>query len=165
MHSHFEIDKLDLDILSILMENAQTPYTDIAKRLGVSGGTIHVRMKKLTDHKLVKGSHLEIDPHLLGYDISAFVGIYLEKGSRYNDAAIRLSEIPEITEIHYITGSYSILLKIVCRNTKDLRHVLNDKIQPIEGVARTETFISLEETLVRPLNLLRDRDKFASVEE
>jgi len=155
MTQNLEIDKLDLEILAILMEDAQTPYTEIAKRLDVSGGTIHVRMRKLIGSGLVRGSHLDIDPSLLGYDIKAFVGVFLEKGARYNDVAKQLTEIEEITEIHYITGSYSIFLKIVCRNTKDLRNVLNDKIQAIGGISRTETFISLEETLIRPLHVLQ----------
>lgn len=159
MQSNLEIDKLDLEILSILMQDAQTPYTEIAKRLEVSGGTIHVRMRKLISYGLVRGSHLDVDPALLGYDIKAFVGVFLEKGCTYNEIAEALSAIPEITEIHYITGRYSVFLKIVCRNTRDLRNVLNDKIQAIQGVSRTETFISLEETLIRPLHILREQGK------
>ena len=159
MQPNLEIDKLDLEILSILMQDAQTPYTEIAKRLEVSGGTIHVRMRKLIGYGLVRGSHLDVDPTLLGYDIKAFVGVFLEKGCTYNEIAEALSQIPEITEIHYITGRYSVFLKIVCRNTRDLRNVLNDKIQAIAGVSRTETFISLEETLIRPLHILREQGK------
>ncbi|MDX1907051.1 MAG: Lrp/AsnC ligand binding domain-containing protein [Bacteroidia bacterium] len=153
---NLEIDKLDLEILSILMQDAQTPYTEIAKRLVVSGGTVHVRMKKLIGMGVVKGSHLEIDASRLGYDICAFVGMFLEKGSLYNRIVKQLEQIPEITEIHYTTGRWGIFLKIVSRNTKDLRSILNDKVQPIEGVQRTETFISLEESLRRPIRILQE---------
>ena len=151
-----DIDNLDLSILSLLMTDAQTPYTEIAKRLNVSGGTVHVRMKKLFAMEVVKGSHLEIDPSKLGYDICAFVGMFLEKGSLYNKIVRQLEEIPEITEIHYTTGRYGIFLKIISQNTRELRSILNDKVQPIEGIQRTETFISLEESMKRPIQILRE---------
>lgn len=154
MASDSNIDKLDLQILSMLMEDAQQPYTEIAKKLIVSGGTVHVRMKKLRDLGVVKGSHLEIDATELGYDICAFVGVFLEKGSYFKEIVAELIAIPEITEIHYTTGRYSIFLKIVCRNTKELRHILNDKLQPIANIQRTETFISLEESIVRPIKVM-----------
>lgn len=158
MAANLEIDKLDLQILSMLMNNAQMPYTEIAKKLVVSGGTVHVRMKKLTSMGIVKGSHLEINASMLGYDICAFVGMFLEKGSLYNRIVTQLEQIPEITEIHYTTGRYGIFLKIISQNTRELRSVLNDKIQPIEGIQRTETFISLEESMKRPIKILREED-------
>jgi Lrp/AsnC family transcriptional regulator for asnA, asnC and gidA len=158
MPANLEIDKLDLQILSMLMEDAQIPYTEIAKKLQVSGGTVHVRMKKLIGLDVVKGSHLEIDASKLGYDICAFVGMFLEKGSLYNRIVKQLEEIPEITEIHYTTGRYGIFLKIISSNTRELRSILNDKVQPIEGIQRTETFISLEESMKRPIQILPAED-------
>ncbi len=162
MATHLEIDNLDLQILSMLTQDAQMPYTEIAKQLNVSGGTVHVRMKKLVSLGVVKGAHLDVDPSLLGFDICAFVGMFLEKGSLYNDIVKHLIEIPEITEIHYTTGQYSIFVKIICHNTQELRSVLNDKVQPIHGIQRTETFISLEESLKRTVKILRPEE---SVEE
>ena len=90
---NFELDNLDTQILCILMEDATIPYTEIAKKLIVSGGTIHVRMKKMHDMGVIKGSHLIIDPQKIGYDICAFLGIYLEKGSQYKDAVENLKKI------------------------------------------------------------------------
>ena len=159
MAANLEIDKLDLQILSMLMENAQMPYTEIAKQLAVSGGTVHVRMKKLTSMGVVKGAHMEVDASMLGYDITAFVGMFLEKGSLYKRISKQLEAISEITEIHYTTGRYGIFIKIISRNTRELRGVLNDKIQPIEGIQRTETFISLEESLKRPIKILKEEEK------
>ena len=146
-----DLDELDKKILSILMEDAKIPYTDIAKKLFVSGGTIHVRMKKLEEMGIVKGSNLVIDYGKIGYDICAFLGIYLEKSSLYSNVANDLRGIDEIVGAHYTTGAYSIFAKIVCKDTKHLRNVLHDKIQRIPGIQRTETFISLEEPINRPL--------------
>jgi Lrp/AsnC family transcriptional regulator, regulator for asnA, asnC and gidA len=149
-----EIDILDRKILTILMEDAVVPYTEIAKKLEVSAGTIHVRMKKLIDLGVVVGSQLIVNPTVIGYDICAFIGIFLDKGSAYSDARERMTEIPEIVELHYTTGIYSIFAKILCRDTNHLREVLNEKIQAIPGIQRTETFITLEQGFSRQINIL-----------
>lgn len=148
-----EIDNVDLKILSLLMNDAQMPYTEIAKLVYVSGGTVHVRMKKMEQLGIVKGSALQIDFNKLGYDVTAFLGLYLEKSSMYHPVAKALKEIPEVVSIHYTTGQYSLFLKIICKNTLHLREVLSEKIQKIEGIERTETFISLEESLERQVTL------------
>jgi Lrp/AsnC family transcriptional regulator for asnA, asnC and gidA len=150
---NFEPDNLDIQILSILMEDATIPYTEIAKKLIVSGGTIHVRMKKMQEMGVIKGSHLMIDPQKIGFDVCAFLGIFLEKGSQYKDAVESLKNIREIVELHYCTGSYSMFAKIVCRDTNHLRHVLNEDIQGVKGIQRTETIISLEESIKRQIRL------------
>lgn len=154
MSKGVEIDLLDRKILTILMEDAVVPYTEIAKKLDVSAGTIHVRMKKLTDLGVVVGSQLIVNPSVIGYDICAFIGIFLDKGSAYHDARKQMEAIPEIVELHYTTGVYSIFAKILCRDTNHLREVLNEKIQPINGIQRTETFITLEQGFSRQINIL-----------
>jgi Lrp/AsnC family transcriptional regulator for asnA, asnC and gidA len=153
MEENYHIDKIDKQILSILMENAKTPYTEIAKKLLVSPGTIHVRMKKMEYVGLVKKSQLTINHELLGYDLTAFLGIYLEKGSNYKDVIEQMDKIPEIVEAHYTTGVYSIFAKITCKNTKHMRHVLNEEIQSVSGIQRTETIISLEQSIEKQLQL------------
>ncbi|MGB1121309.1 MAG: Lrp/AsnC ligand binding domain-containing protein [Saprospiraceae bacterium] len=153
-----DIDKLDRQILSVLMEDAKTPYTDIAKKLYVSGGTIHVRMKKLEQMGIVKSASLDVDYTKLGYDICAFLGIYLDKSSLYTNVSVDLKKIPEVVSAHYTTGLYNIFAKIICQDTDHLRRVLN-KIQRIEGIQRTETFISLESSIERPIQLLEEEEK------
>lgn len=148
---NFEIDNVDLKILNLLMQDATMPYTEIGKRIFVSGGTVHVRMKKMEEMGIVRGSQLIIDHTKLGWDISAFLGIYLDKSSLYAEVAVELMNIPEVVNIHYTTGIYSIFAKIVCRDTLHLRQVLHDKIQKVQGIQRTETFISLEESVNRPV--------------
>lgn len=150
---NLEIDNLDMQILSLLMEDATIPYTEIAKRLIVSGGTIHVRMKKMQDLGIIKGSNLLIDAQKIGYDVCAYLGIYLEKGSTYKETVEKLRKVKEIVELHYTTGAWSMFAKIICRDTNHLREVLNDNIQAIEGIQRTETFISLEESIKRQISL------------
>ncbi|MBV6644773.1 MAG: Lrp/AsnC ligand binding domain-containing protein [Cyclobacteriaceae bacterium] len=151
MSKNYEIDNVDLKILNILMEDAKIPYTEVAKKVFVSGGTVHVRMKKLEEMGVVNGTTLKMDYSKLGFDVTCFMGIFLDKGSLYDSAVAQLKEIPEIAKIHYTTGNYNIFIKIHCKDTKHLRDVLHDKIQRVEGIERTETFISLEESLNRHL--------------
>ena len=151
MTKNYDIDKLDREILGILIKDAKIPYTDIAKRLVVSPGTIHVRMKRMERLGIVKGATLILDPSKIGYDMTAFVGVYLVKGSAYSEVIKEVDGIPEIVEAHFTTGEYSIFAKIVCKNTEHLRQVINDKLQPVSGVSRTETIISLGESIKKQI--------------
>lgn len=153
MNENYQIDNVDRSILSILMGNAKTPYTEIAKKLLISPGTVHVRMKKMEEYGLVKNSHLAVNHELLGYDLTAFLGIYLEKGSNYKNVIMQMEKIPEIIEAHYTTGVYSIFAKITCKNTKHMRQVLNEEIQSVDGIQRTETIISLEQSIDKQIQL------------
>ncbi|MFN0216182.1 MAG: Lrp/AsnC ligand binding domain-containing protein [Saprospiraceae bacterium] len=158
MHNsdHPRLDQLDLQILTKLVEDGKMPYTDIAKQLFVSSGTIHVRMKKMEELGIVKSASLIIDYHKLGYDLTAFLGIYLENSSYYDEVIEHLRNIPEVVSAHYTTGVFAILCKIVCKDTNHLRQVLQDKIQKVVGIQRTETFVSLEERISRPVNFLEE---------
>ncbi len=155
MSKNYEIDNVDLKILALLTEDAKIPYTEIAKKVYVSGGTVHVRMRKMEEMGIVKGTTLSMDYSKLGIDVTAFMGIYLERSSLYDKVTEKLKEIPEIVKMHYTTGNYSIFIKIHCRDTRHLREVLHDKIQKVDGIERTETFISLEESLNRHIHFTK----------
>ena len=150
-HKSHEIDQTDLDIISILTFDAKTPYAEIAERVNVSVGTVHGRIKKMIDLGIINGTKLSVDYDRLGFDICAFLGIYLRESSLYDAASKALKKIPEVVEAHYTTGVYSIFVKILCRDTDHLRRVLSEEVQKIEGIQRTETFISLHESINRPL--------------
>lgn len=149
MSAKLNLDKLDFQIIEAMMEDAEISYADLGKKLFVSGGTIHVRIKKLEELKIVKGKKLSVDLKLLGYDVIAFIGIYLEKSSLYDSVAKELKKVQQIVRLNYTTGNYSMFAEIVCKDIQELRFVLHDELQKIKGIERTETFISLEESLVR----------------
>ena len=154
--SKLNLDKLDYQIIQSMMENAEVSYADLGKRLFVSGGTIHVRMKKLQELGVVKGTRLNVDTHLLGYNVIAFIGIFLEKSSLYNQVAEDLKDIHQVTRVNYTTGNYSMFAEIVCKNIPELKEVLHDKLQNIKGIERTETLISLEESFNRNVQVLEE---------
>ena len=150
------LDKLDLQIIHAMIETAEISYAELGKKLFVSGGTIHVRIKKLQENKIVKGTKLNVDLKLLGYDVIAFIGIYLEKSSLYDSVAKELRRIPEIVRLNYTTGNYSMFAEIVCKDINQLRFVLHDELQKIKGIERTETFISLEESFDRNVQVFQE---------
>ena len=145
MAAKLNLDKLDLQIIHEMLANAEVPYAELGKKLFVSGGTIHVRIKKLEELGIVKGKRIKVDIKQLGYDISAFVGIFLEKSSLYDAVAKELEGIPEIVRLNYTTGNYSMFIEVVCKDINQLRSILHDDLQNIKGIERTETFISLDE--------------------
>ena len=147
------IDIVDVKILEVLMKDAKKPYTEVAKKAFVSGGTVHVRMRKLEEAGIVEGTSLIVNYAKLGYDITAFIGIYLEKSTLYDEVLKKLENIHEISNIHYTTGNYSMFCRLHCKDTKHLKDVLHDKIQKIDGIERTDTMISLEESLNRNIKL------------
>jgi Lrp/AsnC family transcriptional regulator for asnA, asnC and gidA len=154
MAAKLNLDKLDLQIIHHMMEDAEISYADLGKKLFVSGGTIHVRIKKLQEAGIVKGTKLNVDLKLLGHDVIAFIGIYLEKSSLYDAVEKELQKIPEIVRLNYTTGNYSMFAEVVCKDITQLRFVLHDQLQKIKGIERTETFISLEESFSRNAKVL-----------
>ena len=107
-----ELDHLDKQILNLLIKDAREPFTEIAKKLNVSGGTVHFRVKKLEEAGVINGSNLNISPEKLGYDIVAYLGINM-KNSQLDKAGIEaLKSVPEIVELNITTGEYTLLAKI-----------------------------------------------------
>ena len=154
MATKLNLDKLDLQIIQQMMNDAAISYAELGKKLFVSAGTIHVRIKKLQDAGIVKGTLLSVDLKMLGYDVVSFIGIYLKESSMYDSVAKELFKIPEIVRLSYTTGNYSMFAEIVCRDIGELRFVLHDQLQKIKGIERTETFISLEESFNRTVKVL-----------
>ena len=154
MAAKLNLDKLDLQIIHHMMEDAEISYADLGKQLFVSGGTIHVRIKKLQEAGIVKGTRLNVDLKQLGHDEIAFIGIYLEKSSLYDSVEKELQKISEIVRLNYTTGNYSMFAEVVCKDINQLRYVLHDQLQKIKGIERTETFISLAESFNRNAKVL-----------
>ncbi len=148
-----QLDGIDKLILKRLMTDARSPVNSIAKEVGISGTAVHQRLKKLEKSKLIAGSQVLIDPKVLGYKTLAFIGIYLDQALRNQEAVRQLKKVPEVIECHYTTGNWSVLVKILCRDNEHLMRVLNTKVQTIEGISRTETYISLDQQIQRQIQL------------
>ena len=147
------MDSIDCKIINLLGRNAKIPIYELSEQIGISGAAIHKRIKKLENKKIFSGSQINIDPKKIGFTTLAFVGIYLEKAMDVNFAIKKLKEIEEITECHYTTGDWSILIKIFCKDNQHLMKLLNGKIQAIKGISRTETYISLNQQISRQIKI------------
>jgi Lrp/AsnC family transcriptional regulator for asnA, asnC and gidA len=141
-----KLDEIDHQILDMLIDNTRIPFTDIAKKLLISAGTVHVRVKKMEEAGIIRGSSLTLDYKKLGYSFIAYVGVYLNNTSQTKFVLERINEIPFVTVAHITTGKFNIFCKIRARSTEHAKEVIF-MLDDIEGVYRTETMISLEESI------------------
>jgi Lrp/AsnC family transcriptional regulator, regulator for asnA, asnC and gidA len=146
-----KIDQLDRKILQIITKNARMPFKDVAEECGVSRAAIHQRVQRLIDIDVITGSGYTVNPKMLGFQMCAYIGITLERGSMYKEVVAELEKIPEIVESQYTLGSYTILIKLYARNDEHLMELLNGRIQEIKGVATTETLTSLDQRIKRTI--------------
>jgi Lrp/AsnC family transcriptional regulator for asnA, asnC and gidA len=145
----YQIDSLDKKILRMLRSDSRLAYLEIARELGVSGGTIHQRMSKLKEAGIVTGASLTIDYQALGFDVAALVGIRLGRAGASVEVMDQLKSMSEIVEIHYTTGTYSLLVKVVVRNMAELYAFLSGKLQAFGDIQSTESFVILETAVQR----------------
>lgn len=144
--SKFKLDEVDHQILQVLIENCRTPFTDIAKKLLVSAGTIHIRVKKMEEMGVIKGSTLVLNYEKLNLTFIAYVGLYVDNSSSFSIIIEEIRKIPEVTVAHLTTGKFAIFCKIRAKSTSHAKEVIF-KLDEIKGVLRTETAISLEEVI------------------
>lgn len=148
-----QLDATDRRILSFLIKNARLPFLEIARECGISGAAIHQRVHKMEQMGIITGSRLLVKPQALGLNVCAYIGVSLARANIYTQVIDTLKKIPEIVECHFITGNHALMLKIYCRDNDHLMHVLINTIQNIDGVERTETWISLEEAIERQVSI------------
>ena len=144
LSQQLHIDELDQKILKLITKNARIPFLEVARECGVSGAAIHQRVQRLLNMGVVTGSEFIVSPEKLGYNTCAYMGIYLEKASFHQSVVSQLKAVPEIIECHYTTGQYAIFVKIMTKTNKHLKKIIDEEFQKINGIARTETFMSLE---------------------
>ena len=147
------IDGLDKIILRELMSNSRKSINEISKKAGISGTAVHQRLKKLQESNLISSFQMVLNPKLLGYKTLAFIGIYLEQAIKNPEVVKKLKEIDEVIECYYTTGNWSVFIKIICKDNQHLMRLLNEKIQTINGISRTETLISLDQQISRQIKL------------
>ncbi|MEE9349161.1 MAG: AsnC family transcriptional regulator [Flavobacteriaceae bacterium] len=144
--SKIKLDDIDHQILKILIKNCRTPFTDIAKDLLVSAGTIHIRVKKMEELGVIKGSTLVVDYNKLNYTFIAYVGLFVDNSSSFPTIISEIDKINEVTVAHLTTGKFAIFCKIRAKNTIHAKNIIF-RLDEIKGVIRTETSISLEEVI------------------
>lgn len=150
---HCTIDETDRAILRILQSDARESFIEIARNLGVSGGTVHARVGRMKELGLIKGSALLVDYAKLGYSVGAFIGLKLVRAHDCGTLMAKLETLPEVLEVHYTTGAYSLFIKVMARSMQDLHHILFERLQGFDEIQSTETFVILDTSLSRQREL------------
>lgn len=145
------IDNLDKSILLALQQNARRAYADLAKEFAVSPATVHVRVEKMRQQGIIKGTKITLDARQLGFDVTCFIGIILKRAGDYPAALAQLERLPEVTEAYYTTGQYSVFIKVMVKSIDDLQRLLINHIQAIDEIQSTETLISLQQPIQRDI--------------
>ena len=147
------LDAIDRKILKFMIRNARTHFLEIARECGISGAAIHQRIRKLQDAGVILGSRLLVDPKTMGFDVCAHISITLKDPQLLQQTVEELRKVPEIVEAHFITGNGNILVKLYCVDNEHLMRTIFDGILRIQGIATTETNISLQEVFQREVNI------------
>ena len=152
INSSYHLDSVDKEIIYMLIDNAKTSLAHISKNVGLSTTAVHQRIKKLEQAGVIENSISFLNPKKIGYKVVSYIGVFLDQPSHYHDAIKALKDVNEVVEAHYTTGNYTIFLKVLCRDNDHLMEILN-KLQKLKGVTRTETIISLEQSINRQLKV------------
>ncbi|MBT9190046.1 MULTISPECIES: Lrp/AsnC family transcriptional regulator [Zobellia] len=147
-----KLDSVDHKILTLLSNDAQMPYTEVAKRAGISPGTVHMRTRKMKNMGVIKGATLSLDYSKMGYKMTVFLGIYLRESFLYKIVIEELAKIQEVVKIHHSTGKYDIFIKVHAKDSLHYRRLYQEAILTIEGIRGIESFISVEENMSRHIN-------------
>jgi DNA-binding Lrp family transcriptional regulator len=136
------IDNLDAALIELLAAEPRVGVLEASRRLGVARGTVQARLDRMHDRGVITGYGPDVDPAALGYEVTAFITLEIRQVGGHDPVAERLAAIPEVLEVHTITGAGDVLCRVVARSNADLQRVL-DAIVSVEGVVRSATVISL----------------------
>ncbi|MFV8370549.1 Lrp/AsnC family transcriptional regulator [Flavobacterium sp. LB2R40] len=137
------LDEFDIKIIKELEKDGRMAYSAIASHLKISNTMVHQRINRLTEQGILTGIKPVINEKKIGYDWGSFTGITLNKDQDSDRIIEELKNIPEITECYYITGSFTLYIKIIAKNHEHMRKVLYEKIDTIPGIAKTDSIIEL----------------------
>ena len=126
-----QFDEIDEKILQMLARDGNIPFQEVARVCGVSGTTIHTRVKRLTLLGVIQGSKYIINPAKIGYDTYAYVGLTLKDDSRFESVVEALKSNPEIVEVHCTNEAYDLFVKIYTRNNEHLLALIQTQLKPL----------------------------------
>jgi Lrp/AsnC family transcriptional regulator for asnA, asnC and gidA len=138
-----QLDDVNLKILDILSRDSSTPFVEIAKQIGISDATVHIRVRRLTAAGIISKFTISVNNNLLGYDHLAFMGINVEPGSA-EEVTVNLTKIDEVLEIHEMHGRFDLLLKIRAKDLNQMREIVVNKIRKLPNIIETELMTVLK---------------------
>src|SRR5947209_15809642 len=136
------IDKLDADLIALLTDEPRLGVFEASRRLGVARGTVQARLDRLLRAGVIRDFAPTVDSAALGYPVTAFVTAEIAAGDREAAVVEHLRNIPEVLEVHTITGAGDLLIRAVAHSNDDLQRVI-DLIASDQRITRTSTVIAL----------------------
>lgn len=155
--SRTDIDEIDRQILVALLKDARRPYQEIAGDLHVSTATVHGRLQRLKEMGIVSGSKISVNFEKLGLEVVAFIGVNLASAKDFNNVIENLRMFPEVVDVHYTTGTYSMFIKVIVKTIKELHLFIATKLQGLSQIQSTETLISLDNPIRREPDVPRNQ--------
>jgi Lrp/AsnC family transcriptional regulator for asnA, asnC and gidA len=137
------LDDVNLRIIDILSKDSSTPFVEIAKQIGISDATVHLRVRRLIAAGIITKFTISVDNNLLGYDHLVFIRINLKPGFA-DQVTEELSNIEEVLEIHEMHNAFDLFLKIRAKNLSDIRDIIENKIRRLPNVLETELMTVLK---------------------
>jgi Lrp/AsnC family transcriptional regulator for asnA, asnC and gidA len=136
------MDETDLEIIAQLQSDGRKPFTEIAKALGVSEGTVRNRVARLTEEQVIQIVGM-IDPARLGFDAPAMIGVSVQP-PQLQEVAEALATFEEVSYLIMVSGEFDLFVEVLCKDRQHLAIFLNDKLLKVPGIMRTQTFMILE---------------------
>jgi DNA-binding Lrp family transcriptional regulator len=137
------IDELDARLIALLAAEPRVGVLEASRRLSVARGTVQARLDRMAATGVITGYGPDVDPVALGHGVTAFITLEIRQASGHDPVAVGLAAIPEVLEVHTITGAGDLLCRVVARNNADLQRFI-DTIVDVAGVTRTATVIALD---------------------
>lgn len=136
-----KMDDIDFRIIKHLQVDGRKPFTDIAKELGISEGTVRNRVARLLVDNVIQIIGM-IDPIHLGYDAPAMIGLSVQP-PMLESVAATVATFPEVSYLIMVSGEFDLIVEVLCRDRDDLANFLNEKLLLVPGITRTQSFIIL----------------------
>ena len=149
-----KLDSLDISILNSLSSDARTPFTEIAKDLNVSSGTIHVRIRKMEMMGIISTSRLNINYRALNIEVIAYVFLRMRSHAIIQEIVADLEKIPEVISAEVTTGPNQLIAKLICSSRQRYNEIITTVFPNIEGIIIEQHAIVLDELIDRPLILM-----------
>ena len=135
------VDTVDAAILELFAAEPRIGVLEASRRLRLARGTVQARLDKLAARGIVTGWGPDVDAAALGFPVTAFVTLEIAQRG-HDEIGGRLAGIPEVLEVHTITGNGDLLCRVVARSNADLQRVI-DQVVATDGIDRTSTVIAL----------------------
>jgi DNA-binding Lrp family transcriptional regulator len=141
------IDELDVRLIRLLRSSPNLPVVEMARRLDAARGTVQARLDRLVSNGVITGFGPDLDAAAIGHGVLAFTTLEITQGSG-SQIVEGLRAVPEVLEVHAVTGPGDLHLKIVARSNDHLHEILNS-VLTLPGIVRTQTQLALRTSFER----------------